>query len=179
MEPMRPKKKDVGGVSEEAKLKNYVVYAPPVFGKLQAPFPKYPMPGESYNYKQMVDVLSIFDKRWKSAGSAPDREPFAVSSNKDGLEELEPHKFTRDVIYSSIASDAYIEAVAYPDDNTSSSNKLLSELLSLDWSDKDTDDFEDDDQESGSTMPQGGGASCPKRKPSPKGKAIKKRKSAR
>ena len=171
---MKPKKKDVGGVSEEAKLKNYVVYAPPVFGKLPTTLPKYPMPGESYNYKQMVDVLSIFDKRWKSAGASPDREPFAVSCNKEGLEELDPHKFTRDIIYSSIASDAYIEAVADPDEAANGSNRLLSELLSLDWSDDDADDFEDIDDDDNS-KPQGGGESCPKRKAKTRKTPQKKR----
>lgn len=175
---MRPKKKDVGGVSEEAKLKNYVVYAPPGFGKLPSSLPKYPMPGESYNYRQMVDVLSIFDKRWKSAGSSPDREPFSVSCNKEGLEELEPHKFTRDIIYSSIASDAYIEAVTDPDEAGSSSNKLLSELLSLDWSDDDADDFEDN-EDVGTTEPQGGGESCPKRKAKPPRKTSPKKRSVK
>lgn len=72
------------------------------------------MPGESYNYNQMVDVLSIFDKRWKSAGSTEDREPYATSSEKDGSNSLSDlsSRLTRDGIYSEVASEAFIEAVA-------------------------------------------------------------------
>ena len=175
------KTKDLGGVSEEAKLKNYVVYAPPVFGKLTDFLPKYPMPGESYNYKQMVDVIAIFDKRWKAAGASPDREPFAVSASKDGIDDKDPHKFTRDLIYSSVASDAYLEAVSDPESAKSGSNSLLSELLSLDWSDDDADDFEGTNEtvdNNDEDEPQGGGKKCPKRKETPK-KTRRKKKSAK
>jgi len=139
----------------ELKLKAYIVRVPPVFAVLTANLPKYPAPGESYNHKQMVDVLTIFDKRWKAAGSPADREPYALSSNKDGIVENLPVRLTHDQIYSELAADAYIEAVAEKE----SSNLLLKELLSLDNSHEgDPDDIDNYSE------PHGGGEKCEIRK---------------
>jgi hypothetical protein len=135
----------------ELKLKAYIVMVPPVFAVLPAVIPKYPAPGESYNHKQMVDVLTIFDKRWKAAGSPADREPYALSSSKDGIVENTPVRLTHDQIYSELAATAYIEAVAEKE----SSNLLLKELLSLDNSlEGDPDDIDS------YTEPHGGGEKC-------------------
>lgn len=149
-------------MSDENKFKHYVIHVPPVFGSHSAMPTKYPMPGESYNYKQAVDVLSIFDKRWKSSGSTPGKEPYAVSSSRSGLEDANPVILTRDAVYSEIAGDAYIEAVA----ETESSNMLLNELLRLDCSMDDPDDLDDVDSSGGnnSVKPQGGGGTCRKEK---------------
>lgn len=151
---------------KDTKFKTYVVYVPPVFDKLPDILPKYPMPGESYNYSQMSDVISIFDKRWKSAGSIPDREPFAISSTKEGVELPDSERITRDIIYSAVTSDAYIEAVS----ERETSNKLINELLSLDCSLDDQDDL--DEVVTNSDKPHGGGKQCQKekkKKENPKG----------
>lgn len=151
-------RKESYSMHKDTKFKTYVVYVPPVFEKLPDVLPKYPMPGESYNYSQMSDVISIFDKRWKSAGSIPDREPFAVASTKEGVEIPGSDRITRDIIYSAITSDAYIEAVS----ERESSNKFINELLSLDCS---LDDHDDLDEVSETTAkPHGGGNKCQKEK---------------
>lgn len=142
-------------MSKDAKSKSYIIMVPPVFGSKGTAMPKYPSPGESYNYKQMVDVLTIFDKRWKAAASPEEREPYALSSSKDGIVEIVPLRFTRDLIYSEMAADAYIEAVAEKE----SSNSLLSELLKLDNS----FDYEDEDDDV--DAPHGGGKSCERKTP--------------
>jgi hypothetical protein len=145
------------------KFKHYIIFVPPVFGASTAVPAKYPMPGESYNYKQAVDVLSIFDKRWKSSGSVEGKEPYALSSSKTGIEDADPVMLTRDGVYSEMAGDAYIEAVAEKE----SSNLLLNELLRLDCSMDDPDDL-DDEGTGGAGIsivkPQGGGKTCRKEK---------------
>lgn len=152
-------------MSKDAKSRSFVILVPPVFGPKAFTPSKYPAPNESYNYKQMVDVLTIFDKRWKAAGSPNEREPYALSSSKDGIVEIVPLRFTRDLIYSEMAADAYIEAVAEKE----SSNSLLSELLKLDNS----FDYDDDDYDG----PHGGGKTC-ERKTQVKAKkpSLKKKK---
>lgn len=149
---------------KEVKLKAYVIFVPPVFGTSKFTPSKYPCPGESYNHKQMVDVLTIFDKRWKAAGSPSDREPYALSSSKDGIVENEPTRFTHDQIYSELAADAYIEAVAEKE----TSNSLLKELLSLD---NNFDNDPDDD-----TEPHGGGETCERKATKTKTRSSKKKK---
>lgn len=150
-------------MNKEAKSKTYVIMVPPVFAKIPVPT-KYPAPGESYNYKQMTDVLAIFDRRWKAAGSPNEREPYALSSSKDGIVEISPLRFTHDLIYSELAADAYIEAVAEKE----TSRSLLSELLRMDNS---IDLDEDDEYEA----PHGGGKQCEERKiKQTKGQSLKK-----
>jgi hypothetical protein len=147
---------------KEVKLKSYIILVPPVFGSKVFVPSKYPAPGESYNHKQMVDVLTIFDKRWKAAGSPVDREPYALSSSKDGIVENDPLRFTHDQIYSEMAADAYIESVAEKE----SSNLLLKELLSLDNSFDSDDDID--------IAPHGGGKTC-ERKTTNKRSSIRKK----
>ena len=161
-------RKDPAKMIKEAKFKHYTVFVPPVFGEIPREIRKYPMPGESYSYNQMVDVLAIFDKRWKSAGSTADREPYATPSEKDGFNSLKDldSRLTRDGIYSEIASEAFIEAVAEKE----SSNLLINNLLRLDCSSDDADDLDEDVPK---LQPQGGGQPCPK------GKEEKKRKKKR
>ena len=156
--PMR-KRKDPAKMIKEAKFKHYTVFVPPVFGEVPSEIRKYPMPGESYSYNQMVDVLAIFDKRWKSAGSTVDREPYALPSEKDGSLSSKDlsSRLTRDGIYSEIASEAFIEAVAEKE----SSNLLINNLLRLDCSSDDADDLDEDIPK---LQPQGGGLPCPKGK---------------
>ena len=70
---------------------------------------------------------------------------------------------TRDGVYSEMAGDAYIEAVAEKE----SSNLLLNELLRLDCSMDDPDDLEDEGAGGADTnvvKPQGGGKTCRKEK---------------
>jgi hypothetical protein len=152
---------------KDEKSKTFVIMVPPVFGSAQFTPSKYPAPGESYNYRQMVDVLTIFDKRWKAAGSPLNREPYALSSSREGVAENSPLRFTYDRIYSELAADAYIEAIAEKE----SSNQLLKELLSLDNSFD--DDSLDDDYDD---KPHGGGAPCERNeKPEKKRRSAKKK----
>lgn len=152
-------------MSKDDKSRSYVIMVPPVFGSNQFVPSKYPAPGESYNYKQMVDVLTIFDKRWKAAGAPSNREPYALSASKDGNAENSPLRFTYDKIYSELAADAYIEAVAEKE----SSNQLLKELLNLDNSFD--DDFEEDYD-----SPHGGGKTCERKEQTKKKKSSVKKK---
>lgn len=152
-------------MSKDDKSRSYIIMVPPVFGSNNFTPSKYPSPGESYNYKQMVDVLTIFDKRWKAAGSPGNREPYAFSSSKDGIVENSPLRFTYDKIYSELAADAYIEAVAEKE----SSNQFLKELLNLDNSFD--DDFDDDYD-----APHGGGKPCERKEIPKKKKSSAKKK---
>lgn len=156
-----PQRKD--SLMPDNKFKHYIIFVPPVFSPSATPPAKYPMPGESYNYKQAVDVLSIFDKRWKSSGSVEGKEPYALSANKEGLQDLNPVVLTRDQVYAEVAGDAYIDAVAEKE----SSNILLNELLRLDCSADDLDDLDAEstnDEDVSVVKPQGGGKPCRKEK---------------
>lgn len=117
---------------------SFIVFVPPVSGRMPEVLPRYPIPSDSYNYTQMVDVLAIFDKRWRSAGSPEGREPYATRSIRNNAvhEPLDPLDIlTSSGIQAKAASEAYIQAVYEKE----SANKLLRGLLSVDEEEEEAD----------------------------------------
>lgn len=94
----------------DAKHRTYVV-VPPSCSASQQPPSRFPIGADSYNYGQMSEVLAIFNRRWVSAGSPCGREPYALSSSRQGHVDLVPLRFTAETIASALVSEEYIERI--------------------------------------------------------------------